>query len=124
MEGISQDTTDFIQNISGAFLTQIVCRISPQTVEGFPVVLAPKTRTTQIYMIKTHPPKKQFYAIDQLHALLQVDGPLGKPPYEKPSIAKGVTNFVLHRFSNLSPKDWHMMYDLAKVRVILTIGLI
>jgi len=67
--------------------------------------------------------QKAFYAIDQLHPLLQVDGPLGKPPYEKPSIAKGVTNFVLHRFSNLSPKDWHMMYDLAKVRLILNIGL-
>ena len=25
----------------------------------------------------------------------QIDGPLGAPPFEKPSIAKGVTNFVL-----------------------------
>ena len=25
----------------------------------------------------------------------QIDGPLGSPPFEKPSIAKGVTNFVL-----------------------------
>ena len=45
----------------------------------------------------------------------EVEGPLGKPPYEKPSIAKGVTNFVLHKFTHLSPKEWQMMYDLAKM---------
>jgi histone acetyltransferase len=45
----------------------------------------------------------------------EVEGPLGKPPYEKPSIAKGVTNFILHRFTHLPPKEWQMMYDLAKM---------
>ena len=49
----------------------------------------------------------------------QIDGPLGAPgtapPFEKPSIAKGVTNFVLYKFSHLSPKDWHIMYDMAKM---------
>jgi len=44
-----------------------------------------------------------------------VEGPLGTPPYEKPSIAKGVTNFVLYKFNHLSPKEWQMMYDLAKM---------
>merc|ERR1719187_1558354 len=44
-----------------------------------------------------------------------VEGPLGNPPYEKPSIAKGVTNFVLYKFNHLSPKEWQMMYDLAKM---------
>ena len=36
---------------------------------------------------------------------------------EKYSVAlfQGVTNFVLHRFTHLSPKEWQMMYDLAKV---------
>ena len=38
-----------------------------------------------------------------------VEGPLGNPPYEKPSIAKGVTNFVLYKFNHLSPKEWQMM---------------
>ncbi len=32
-----------------------------------------------------------------------VEGPLGSPPFEKPSIAKGVTNFVLYKFSTLPP---------------------
>lgn len=45
----------------------------------------------------------------------QVEGPLGTPPFEKPSIAKGVTNFVLHKFNHLPPKDWQTMYDLAKM---------
>jgi len=44
-----------------------------------------------------------------------VEGPLGNPPYEKPSIAKGVTNFVLFKFNHLPPKEWQMMYDLAKM---------
>ncbi|XP_040577469.1 histone acetyltransferase KAT2B isoform X2 [Lepeophtheirus salmonis] len=42
-------------------------------------------------------------------------GPLGNPPFEKPSIAKGVTNFVLFKFSHLSQRDWQTMYDLAKM---------
>ena len=37
----------------------------------------------------------------------QIDGPIGAPPFEKPSIAKGVTNFVLYKFSHLPLKDWH-----------------
>ena len=45
----------------------------------------------------------------------QIDGPIGAPPFEKPSIAKGVTNFVLYKFSHLPLKDWHMMYDMAKM---------
>ncbi|XP_076059998.1 gcn5 acetyltransferase [Oratosquilla oratoria] len=44
-----------------------------------------------------------------------VEGPLGNPPFEKPSIAKGVTNFVLHKFNTLQPKDLQMMSDLAKM---------
>lgn len=45
----------------------------------------------------------------------QVEGPLGTPPFEKPSIAKGVTNFVLYKFGHLPQKDWQTMYDLAKM---------
>ncbi len=44
-----------------------------------------------------------------------VEGPLGNPPFERPSIAKGVTNFVLYKFSQLPPRDWQTMYDLAKM---------
>ncbi|XP_069959700.1 histone acetyltransferase KAT2A isoform X1 [Cherax quadricarinatus] len=41
-----------------------------------------------------------------------VEGPLGTPPFERPSIFKGVTNFVLHKFNHLQQK---MMSDLAKM---------
>ena len=44
-----------------------------------------------------------------------VGGPLGRPPFEKPCIAKGVTNFVLYKFNHLPPKDWQSMYDMAKM---------
>uniref|UniRef100_A0A2R5LNL4 histone acetyltransferase n=1 Tax=Ornithodoros turicata TaxID=34597 RepID=A0A2R5LNL4_9ACAR len=44
-----------------------------------------------------------------------VEGPLGNPPFEKPSIAKGVTNFVVFKFGHLSQKEWQTMYDLAKM---------
>lgn len=33
-----------------------------------------------------------------------VEGPLGTPPFERPSIFKGVTNFVLHKFNHLQQK--------------------
>ncbi|XP_071519854.1 histone acetyltransferase KAT2A [Panulirus ornatus] len=44
-----------------------------------------------------------------------VEGPLGTPPFERPSIFKGVTNFVLHKFNHLQQKDFQMMSDLAKM---------
>ena len=43
-----------------------------------------------------------------------VEGSFGRPPFEQPSIAKGVVNFVLYKFNHLPPKDWQTMYDLAK----------
>ncbi|KAL1116885.1 hypothetical protein AAG570_005354, partial [Ranatra chinensis] len=44
-----------------------------------------------------------------------IGGPLGQPPFESPSIAKGLTNFVLYKFGHLSHRDWQTMYDLAKM---------
>ncbi|XP_037804933.1 histone acetyltransferase KAT2A-like isoform X1 [Penaeus monodon] len=44
-----------------------------------------------------------------------VEGPLGTPPFERPSIFKGVTNFVLHKFNHFQQKDFQMMSDLAKM---------
>jgi histone acetyltransferase len=39
----------------------------------------------------------------------------GTPPFEKPAIAKGITNFVLYKFGHLPQKEWQTMYDLAKM---------
>ena len=44
-----------------------------------------------------------------------VEGPLGQPPFEKPSISKAVTNFVVHKYSHLDQRSWQSMYDLAKM---------
>ncbi|KAB7507260.1 Histone acetyltransferase KAT2A [Armadillidium nasatum] len=44
-----------------------------------------------------------------------LEGPLGKPPFERPSIAKGVTNFVHYKCSQLPTKDIQVMTDLAKM---------
>ncbi|KAJ8301572.1 hypothetical protein KUTeg_020559 [Tegillarca granosa] len=44
-----------------------------------------------------------------------IEGPLGNPPFEKPSIAKGVTNFVVYKFGHLAQREWQTMYDLAKM---------
>lgn len=40
---------------------------------------------------------------------------LGKPPFERPIIAKAVMNFVLYKFGHLSQKEWQVMYDMAKM---------
>ncbi|XP_054270725.1 histone acetyltransferase KAT2A [Macrosteles quadrilineatus] len=44
-----------------------------------------------------------------------IEGPLGQPPFERPSIAKAITNFVLYKFSNAAAREWQTMYDLAKM---------
>lgn len=33
-----------------------------------------------------------------------IEGPLGQPPFERPSIAKAVTNFVLYKFGHLAQR--------------------
>ncbi|XP_039747718.1 histone acetyltransferase KAT2A [Pararge aegeria] len=45
----------------------------------------------------------------------KIEGPLGQPPFEKPSIAKAITNFVLYKFNTLPQREWQTMYDLAKM---------
>ncbi|XP_015115187.1 histone acetyltransferase KAT2A [Diachasma alloeum] len=44
-----------------------------------------------------------------------IEGPLGQPPFERPSIAKAITNFVLYKFGHLTQREWQAMYDLAKM---------
>jgi len=44
-----------------------------------------------------------------------VEGPLGSPPFERLSISKGITNFVTYKYSQLLPKEWQRMCDLAKM---------
>ncbi|KAL0112065.1 hypothetical protein PUN28_013352 [Cardiocondyla obscurior] len=43
------------------------------------------------------------------------ESPLGKPPFERPNIAKAITNFVLYKFHHLSSREWQAMYDMAKM---------
>ncbi|XP_045453626.1 histone acetyltransferase KAT2A [Melitaea cinxia] len=45
----------------------------------------------------------------------RIEGPLGQPPFETPSIAKAITNFVLYKFNSLPQREWQTMYDLAKM---------
>ncbi|CAG9782544.1 unnamed protein product [Diatraea saccharalis] len=45
----------------------------------------------------------------------RIEGPLGQPPFERPSIAKAITNFVLYKFHTLPQREWQTMYDLAKM---------
>nr|CAD7441630.1 unnamed protein product [Timema bartmani] len=44
-----------------------------------------------------------------------IEGPLGHPPFERPSIAKSVTNFVTHKFGHLIPREFQTLNDLAKM---------
>lgn len=44
-----------------------------------------------------------------------IEGPLGQPPFERPSIAKAVMNFVLYKFGHLSQREWQAMCDMAKM---------
>lgn len=44
-----------------------------------------------------------------------IEGPLGQPPFEKPSIHKAVSNLVIYKFSHLAEKEWKTMYELAQL---------
>ncbi|XP_029155337.1 histone acetyltransferase KAT2A-like [Nylanderia fulva] len=44
-----------------------------------------------------------------------LEGPLGHPPFERPSIREAVMNFVLYKFSHLLPREWHVMSDMANM---------
>uniref|UniRef100_UPI00398E5217 histone acetyltransferase KAT2B isoform X3 n=1 Tax=Pristiophorus japonicus TaxID=55135 RepID=UPI00398E5217 len=44
-----------------------------------------------------------------------VEGPLGSPPFEKPSIEQGVINFVQYKFSHLPPKERQTICELSKM---------
>lgn len=43
-----------------------------------------------------------------------ITGPLGDPPFEAPSIAKAVTNFVFFKYQHLSQVEFHIMTEVAK----------
>ncbi|XP_011068662.1 PREDICTED: histone acetyltransferase KAT2A-like [Acromyrmex echinatior] len=44
-----------------------------------------------------------------------VGGPLEQPPFERPNIAKAVTNFVLYKISHLPWRKWQIVYDMARL---------
>ncbi|XP_033216252.1 histone acetyltransferase KAT2A-like isoform X2 [Belonocnema kinseyi] len=66
--------------------------------------------------------KKVYYYLCKLlrKAILSrskpaIEGPLGQPPFERTSIEKAVTNFVVLKFGHLSHQEWQVMHDLAKM---------
>uniref|UniRef100_A0A4W3GSM9 K(lysine) acetyltransferase 2A n=1 Tax=Callorhinchus milii TaxID=7868 RepID=A0A4W3GSM9_CALMI len=44
-----------------------------------------------------------------------VEGKLGSPPFEKPSIEQGILNFVQYKFSHIPAKEKQTMYELSKM---------
>ncbi|XP_048416525.2 histone acetyltransferase KAT2A isoform X2 [Stegostoma tigrinum] len=44
-----------------------------------------------------------------------VEGKLGSPPFEKPSIEQGIFNFVQYKFSHIPAKEKQTMYELSKM---------
>lgn len=46
-----------------------------------------------------------------------VEGALGQPPFEKPSISKAVTNFVTYKFAHLPQQEFKKTYELARIFV-------
>lgn len=44
-----------------------------------------------------------------------VEGSLGQPPFEKPSIHKAVSNLVIYKFSHLAQQERKTMCELANI---------
>ncbi|XP_018019022.1 histone acetyltransferase KAT2A [Hyalella azteca] len=68
------------------------------------------TRSVYVFLFKLF---RKCVVQTQHHPV--IEGPLGKPPFERPTIAKAVSNFVQYKFSHLQPKELQAMYDLAKM---------
>ncbi len=53
-----------------------------------------------------------------------VEGPLGSPPFERLSISKGVTNFVMFKYSQQIPKVNYYLHPLKhKTKLTISIGI-
>lgn len=65
--------------------------------------------------------KVYFYLYKLLRKCIQsitkptIEGPLGQPPFERPSIAKAVMNFVAYKYGHLPQRDMQAMCDMAKM---------
>ncbi|KAK9869565.1 hypothetical protein WA026_003317 [Henosepilachna vigintioctopunctata] len=46
-----------------------------------------------------------------------IEGPLGQPPFEKPSIHKAITNMLVYKFSHLTQQEWKIMCELARILI-------
>ncbi|CAG9859546.1 unnamed protein product [Phyllotreta striolata] len=44
-----------------------------------------------------------------------IKGPLGQPPFEKPSIDKAITNLLIYKYSHISQQELKTMYELVRV---------
>uniref|UniRef100_A0A2P2I164 histone acetyltransferase n=1 Tax=Hirondellea gigas TaxID=1518452 RepID=A0A2P2I164_9CRUS len=68
------------------------------------------TRSVYVFLFKLF---RKCVVQTQHHPV--IEGPLGKPPFERPTIAKAVSSFVHYKFSHLQPKEMLVMFDLAKM---------
>lgn len=74
-----------------------------------------------IVSLKTH--RKKMICCNSLQLLRRciltldnpvIEGPLGQPPFESPSIQKAVTNLVMYKYAHLSQQEFKTMYELAQ----------
>lgn len=43
-----------------------------------------------------------------------IQGPLGDPPFERPTIGNALTGFLFHKYGHLGQGDFHAMTEVAK----------
>lgn len=51
-----------------------------------------------------------------------IEGPLGQPPFERPSIAKAITNFVLYKFGHSAQRVCCNLQQFHKEDILNLIG--
>lgn len=70
------------------------------------------TRSVYVFLFKLF---RKCVVQTQHHPV--IEGPLGKPPFERPTIVKAVSNFVQYKFSHFQSKELQVTLDLAKMFV-------
>ncbi|XP_018562120.1 histone acetyltransferase KAT2A isoform X2 [Anoplophora glabripennis] len=71
----------------------------------------PETKKVYLYLFKLL--RKCLLTLDTP----VVEGPLGQPPFERPSIHTGITNLLVYKFSHIGQKELKTMYELSKILI-------
>lgn len=72
----------------------------------------PDTKKVYFYLYRLL--RRSILSVDKTRTVIEAC-PLGQPPFERPNMAEVLMNFILYKFSHLSPREWQVTCDMVKM---------